>query len=464
MVALLLLAASAFFTDPAVLEMPRAEAYLVKPAKGPYRLEDRYNVSDLWTSRAVWGRWMDADGRVFTLSDLGTLPPALSLSECKTRERATEESVPLNRRDDAQLLRTIAALSPVPVVADARDFSRPHQGFRGYKEVRYYGGTNTAALVCAYLPERSGSTWRLATWELTADDDFDEKRAVFERQFLGERLGLDATNDVLSVAMGERELLRADARHSVAAYPGWHFTSSEEFAILDNLPANRGLVAALTNEMPTLRRAYAATISTPVDGTNTLAVVRIYANRADYLDAVGEAMKWTAAYWSPLRRELVAYLSADGEDELRRTIRHEAFHQYLSYATAMIPTSPWLNEGYAQYFENPDEMAWKMPLEEGDFDRLADLIPVLLKMDYADFYAGTDDERRTKYRLAWSIAQFIEKGAPNVRFAPFDELKKDYVAVLLRTRDMFAATDAAFGSDEKLKLFVTEWKKFWKNM
>lgn len=460
----LFLAASVFFTDPAVLEMPRAAAYLVKPAKGPYRLEDRYDVMDLWTSRAVWGRWMDADGRVFTLSDLDTLPPALASAESRTRERATEEFVPTDRRDDGHLLRAVAALSPVPIDETEGAFSRPRQGFRGYKEVRYYEGTNSAALVCAYLPNRSGASWRLATWELASEDDADEKRAVFERQFLGERLGMDATNAPLSAAMGERELLRADARHSVAAYPDWHFTSSDEFAILDNLPSNCGFIAALTNEMPALRRAYAATVPSPVDGTNTLAVVRIYANRADYLDAVGETMKWSAAYWSPLRRELVAYLPADGEAELMRTIRHEAFHQYLSYATAMISASPWFNEGYAQYFENPEEMEWKIPLTGDDIDRLAGAIPALLKMDYATFYAGTDDERRTKYRLAWSLAQFIEKGAPNVRFAPFDGLKRDYVAALLRERDMFAATDAAFGSDEKLKLFVAEWRKFWKNM
>ena len=29
---------------------------------------------------------------------------------------------------------------------------------------------------------------------------------------------------------------------------------------------------------------------------------------------------------------------------------------------------------------------------------------------------------------------------------------------------MFAATDAAFGSEEKLTLFIAEWKKYWKNM
>ena len=46
--------------------------------------------------------------------------------------------------------------------------------------------------------------------------------------------------------------------------------------------------------------------------------------------------------------------------ELLSTIRHEAFHQYLSYALSMIPSSPWFNEGYAQYFENEDSPDWRV--------------------------------------------------------------------------------------------------------
>ena len=130
----------------------------------------------------------------------------------------------------------------------------------------------------------------------------------------------------------------------------------------------------------------------------------------------------------------------------------------------MIPVSPWLNEGYAGYFENEGAADWELGGRTLDFDKLAAFLPDVLKMDYDAFYAGSALERQLKYRLAWSIAYFIEKGAPEVRFEPFRDLKKNYVDALLKHRDMHLATAAAFGSRENLELFVSEWKKFWQHM
>lgn len=45
---MLLLFASLFFTEPTPLDMPKAEAYLVRE-NGEMRLEDRYDRLDLWT-------------------------------------------------------------------------------------------------------------------------------------------------------------------------------------------------------------------------------------------------------------------------------------------------------------------------------------------------------------------------------------------------------------------------------
>ena len=83
-------------------------------------------------------------------------------------------------------------------------------------------------------------------------------------------------------------------------------------------------------------------------------------------------------------------------------------------------------------------------------------------MDYNEFYSGTDLERRTKYRLALTIAYFLEKGAPEVRFQPFKDVKRDYIKALLETKDMLAATNAAFKNRDTLELFIREWTKFWK--
>ena len=98
-----------------------------------------------------------------------------------------------------------------------------------------------------------------------------------------------------------------------------------------------------------------------------------------------------------------------------------------------------------------------------ELDRFASMLPSLFAMGYEDFYGGTDEERHLKYQLAHSVALFIEYGAGKVRFAPFKNLKKDYFKGLFETKDMRKATAAAFGSKDRLNLFVAEWLKFWKN-
>ena len=131
----------------------------------------------------------------------------------------------------------------------------------------------------------------------------------------------------------------------------------------------------------------------------------------------------------------------------------------------MLPASPWFNEGYAQYFEDEDSADWQIDRGLVDLDRLEETLPAVLGMDYRQFYDGTDLERRLKYRIAWSMAVFLEKGARKVRFDPFKNLKRDYIEYLLKTRDMHAATSRAFGSTDNMKRFAAEWKAYWlKNM
>lgn len=461
----LIAAASLFFTTPAPLDMPRAEAYLVSTKRGDQHLEDRYDTLDLWTCRTVVGRWIDDDFRVFVLSRLADLPPALS-GERATRVKYETEVVSADRRDPSQLAAMVNCLSPIEPAAE---FSRPRQMPRGLKDVRFWQGTNTSAIVCSFLPEGSAA-WYLATWELSDGDDLTEMSDLFVREFLDKKAWLEACEESEPAkdrapskrkSPCERELLRRDVRHGIAAYPSWHVTDSEEFTIVDALPA-RGFVEALTNDMPVMRRRYAEVMPSPLDGSNTLCVVRIYANRDEYLEAAGEGMEWSAAFWNARRRELVACLPKEGEAELLKTIRHEAFHQYLSYACSMMQPSPWLNEGYAQYFEDEAASKWGPEVTTADFDRFEELLPALFFLDYSQFYAGSDDDRRLKYTLAWSIAYFIENGAPELRFKPFKNLKRNYISALLETSDMKLATSAAFdGSPDKLANFVAEWKKFW---
>ena len=147
---MLLLAASLFFVNPEPLDMPRAEAYLVTDEDGRSRLEDRYDRTDLWTSRAVLGCWSDDDGRVFTLAKLDVAPPAIGAHVTETRVAYTESCVPmkLNRRDPSRRRSAVALLSPFEPAPEA---CPPRQQPRGMKRVEYWQGTNRSAIVTIRL-------------------------------------------------------------------------------------------------------------------------------------------------------------------------------------------------------------------------------------------------------------------------------------------------------------------------
>ena len=456
-----LLLASLFLTVPAPLEMPRAEAYLVTE-DGRRWLEDRYDAVDLWVSQSVEGRWIDERERVFMLSRLEFRAPSLRDGQTRTRTESCQGRVRMDKRDEKGLFDAISILSPVEV---AEVPIAPRQLPHGYKNVDYWQGTNTSAVVCSFLPEK-GDVWYLASWTLAEGDSQPDSIRLFEEEFLAREFpkffgpsAKSRTRDPKRLP-SERDLLRGDAHHSVSNYPNWRFTDSVEFAVLDDLTVRRSFIDDVTNALSSVRRSFATTIPTVLDGTNVLAVARIFATRDEYLQAAGDDMAWSAAYWIPSRSELVAHMPRDGkQDTLLRTLRHEAFHQCLSYATAMIETSPWLNEGYAQYFEDMDEESFEYAEMASD---LALMLPGLFRMDFSRFYAGSDEERHLKYRLAWSVVRFLEKGASNVRFRPFASLKRDYFETLLKTKDPIAATEAAFGSSDGLAKFCDEWAKYWK--
>src|SRR4051812_23891318 len=78
--------------------------------------------------------------------------------------------------------------------------------------------------------------------------------------------------------------------------------------------------------------------------------VNLYAKRADYMTLTSNRFPNTGGVFMPARNLLAAFLETQGRDGLRRTLQHEAFHQFAF--TAISHNLPvWLNEGLAQFFE-----------------------------------------------------------------------------------------------------------------
>ena len=321
------------------LDMPRASAFLVTK-NGEMSLEDRFDSFDLWTMKTMRGRWRDVSGNRLFVARLDTIPSDAVLGTKRTRRsfHTVLNGLALNPKNAVQRDEAAAAVSPVELGSVVRP-RRPQR--RNLKDLVAYTTSDEHAIICAFRPvdasRRGPSPWFLAALVASRDENMAEVRARFDEEFLDQisvpaavarrtRAGVAAELDESAT---EEELLRADVRAQVVNYDEWTSTDSADVTVLDNLTPDirRPFVAALTNNLPRLRRAYAACVPSPLVGTNALAVVRVFRSREEYLGYVGIEQKWTAAIWSPERRELVLYHTGESAEKLLTTVWHEAFHQ-----------------------------------------------------------------------------------------------------------------------------------------
>ena len=472
------------------LEMPRATAYLVGSGS-ENRLSDKFDVLDLWTAMTIRGRWKDQAGNMLWVARLSAKVPQDQPGVARTRADFRDRLERIGAKDRSARDEAVMSVSPVEV----SEPEKPRRAKRrNFAELWEYPCEAPRTVVYAFLPMVEGACppgtdWYMVSFEAGGGEDLAAALDSFDRNFLDAVAGLapGKGKDVRKDPAGgkkekdkkseftvddENRFLREDVRRAVVNYPEWHFADSGDVVVVDNLPPEQSapLASSLTNKLPRLRKAYAAAAPSPLKDPLRPAIVRILDGRSQYLEYVGVEYQWTAAVWSPERRELVAYISDTGVDGLLKTVRHEAFHQYLAYAGCMITAAPWFNEGHAVLFENTHfdldgEVAFDVDPNAAAIVRtgvkdFAEMLPAIMRMGYEEFYSGSDEDREAKYAIAWSIAYFLQKGAPELRFQPYKNLRADYMKALVRTRNMHEATRAVL-PEEKMKEFVDDWLRFW---
>lgn len=469
----------------APIDMPRATAYLMTSTDGR-RLEDRFDKFGLWTCATVRGRWRDAEGRMLFVARLATQPPDDTPGTTSTRRdfAKLQALVPIDPKNREQRDEAVEFISPVDIGRAASPRRSQRKNMTG---IVCYPATDENFLVYAFRPrspERLESPpWFMVVLAALPGEDMAAVRARFDEDFL-DRISVPSLGARRALAKplpppdsdaSETDLLRADLRSSVANYDDWKCTEAEDVVVLDDLdPGVRAsLIASITNNLPRLRRAYARMVPSPLAATNVLAAVRVFRSKEEYLAYVGTNQKWTSALWSPERRELVLYHPEAGNEQLLRTVWHEGFHQYLAYAGSMFESSPWFNEGIAELFENSHfdhkgNIVFEREAKNAAYVHeyaasLAEMLPEIFEMDYQEFYAGSQEEILVRYRIAWSIAYFLEVGAPKLRFHPYETLRADYLKALVETRSMHEATAKAFGNEKSRDEFIAAWLAFWRN-
>ncbi|MGH7213958.1 MAG: DUF1570 domain-containing protein [Tepidisphaeraceae bacterium] len=78
--------------------------------------------------------------------------------------------------------------------------------------------------------------------------------------------------------------------------------------------------------------------------------VYLFRKREDYLKLIDNRLPNTGGVFIAGRNVLAAFLERQGRDAMRRTLQHEAFHQF-AHLTISPDLPVWLNEGIAQLFE-----------------------------------------------------------------------------------------------------------------
>jgi len=158
--------------------------------------------------------------------------------------------------------------------------------------------------------------------------------------------------------------------------------------------------------------------------------VYLFARQKDYLAFTGEKLHNTGGVYIPRRNLLAAFLEGQGRDGLRRTLQHEAFHQFaFNSISKELPV--WLNEGMAQLFE---EAIWtgdgfwlghiaprrvrqlQNDLAKGrliDFETILPMTPE----EWANNLGRDGDLGATQYNQAWAMVHFLtfvtdDKGNP----------------------------------------------------
>ncbi len=454
--------------------MPSAAAYLVSGRDGRW-LEDRFNVFELWRADAIRARWTDADGSTFTIFRIPRMVPDAG-GEPRTRRDFTQRfsKALLGKKDFDALDEAVYLLAPVCVT----ERFAPRRALRqNLSALLQYSTTNENAFVYAFRPRTEGRAQ--TDWYMVSLVSDDPDAAGKLDDWLDSVDWLPAGSRAQSSRReapvpAETELLAEDYRRNVVNYADWHFATSSNIVVVDNMQDvdRRPFINALTNIFPKMQAAYREMLPSPLTDTSHIAAVRIFGSREEYLDYVGWDMKWSAALWSPKHRELVLFYPPGGSETLLATVWHEALHQHLDYACSMIQTPPWFNEGHAELFEHvhfdmdgnvvfdPDMVA--VQAIQQNAAELAASLPILLDMDYPEFYAGTSEERQLKYHLAWSIAYFLQVGAPKVRFQPFKRLRADIMEATVRTGHRDEAMRTVLNGELR-KTLIEEWTSFWKH-
>ena len=253
---------------------------------------------------------------------------------------------------------------------------------------------------------------------------------------------------------------------SISGVPNWNYVEFRDYLILTDI--NSKLI--LSKIVPYLiknEKIYKKLF--PLKLKQKTKVLRVFSKSADYKSYVGPQLEWSCGLWSSSKDELVMYYSGEQSkwNTFLETLRHEGFHQFLSYQLNPVVAPAWFNEGFATYFEGLKykgfsafnvQATGRIRKLKAFFlkNKKRPFMKELLSKSYSQFY----DEKHLddNYPLAWGLTFFLMKGCKVMNMQKYYGVLNRFYSTLGKTSSINKATEAAWGG-----INLTEFEKDFSN-
>jgi len=242
------------------------------------------------------------------------------------------------------------------------------------------------------------------------------------------------------------------------AEAGMRVVHSRHYTIHSDLPAD--LTEDLARRLDEMYDEYSRRLTDFRPAGRERLDVYLYSRRADYLREFGNDGQHTAGIFLPHRNCLAAVLEGSTRQDLRRTLQHEAFHQFAHNRIAPdLP--PWLNEGLAELFEDGmwtgsgfvlgEVPPWRVRRLHRDMQqqRLIDF-PTFMKLDHPTWLRRIQEDRdlgHLQYNQAWAMVHFLVFATEGTGQPYYRQRFVDFLRRLNRGQDADAAFVAAFSNN-----------------
>lgn len=216
---------------------------------------------------------------------------------------------------------------------------------------------------------------------------------------------------LLSLLLTGGPVARADYLPQLPIYPTNHYTIHSD--------VDPALARDLGERLDAMYDEYSRRLGAFGRDSDEQLNVWIFERKIDYMKFIDDRLPNTGGVFIPQKNCLAAYLETQGRDALRRTLQHEAFHQFAH--RLISPNLPvWINEGIAQLFEEGIYTGKRFIVEQVPPRRLRQLqddmnnrrltpFQDFVYMDHKTWASNMRDRDRgsSQYNQAWAMVHFL---------------------------------------------------------